>query len=363
MSKYSLTAQTAQLIADNIMQTIPNNINIMNGEGVIIASGQKNRIGTVHKGACIAIRQKKPYNITEDTETEKKGINLPIEFNGEIIGVIGISGEVDKVMPFGQILVATAKVMIENQIYNEMSAIKQGRKQDFLYEWSHLKKEAYVGSFLNKAEFYGIDLKKERIAVIIKLKVIRYSLIDDIKSVLDDDEYIIRQGMKDALILINTSASLNERLKKIYSLSTDIEACVVGRPSVIASETCDSAQRLFTLTSSLNKCRGIVYYHDYLLETLIQLDENYELNKEIISKLKEIDTDNVLIDTIFVFARYSNDIQECCRILHIHRNTLTYRLSKIEKNTGLNPHVMRDFGILYHASVKIKMAQYVQINK
>ena len=47
-----LTEVTAQMIADYIMQSIPYNVNIMDQEGRIIASGHKERIGTVHKGRC-----------------------------------------------------------------------------------------------------------------------------------------------------------------------------------------------------------------------------------------------------------------------------------------------------------------------
>ena len=111
-----LTEVTAQMIADHIMQSIPYNVNIMDQEGRIIASGHKERIGTVHKGALRALEMKKPYIVYEDTRTERKGINLPIEYNQELVGVIGISGEPEQVMAIGQIVVSTARLMIENQI-------------------------------------------------------------------------------------------------------------------------------------------------------------------------------------------------------------------------------------------------------
>ena len=119
----SLDAESAQKIADRIMQIIPYNINIMDYDGIIIASGDENRIGTIHQGAVKAIEMKKPYVVYKDTETERKGINLPIFYSKNIVGVIGISGDVEAVMQIGQIVVITAQLMIENQIFSEMTSI------------------------------------------------------------------------------------------------------------------------------------------------------------------------------------------------------------------------------------------------
>ena len=63
------------------MEIVPYNINIMDQNGEIIASGDKSRIGSVHKGAVRAIERREAYNVYQDTDTERRGVNLPIIYN------------------------------------------------------------------------------------------------------------------------------------------------------------------------------------------------------------------------------------------------------------------------------------------
>ena len=71
-------------------------INIMNREGKIIASTDKSRIGTIHEGAIEVIKTGSPLFIkTEDLNSytgAKEGFNMPINYEGKIIGVVGLRG-------------------------------------------------------------------------------------------------------------------------------------------------------------------------------------------------------------------------------------------------------------------------------
>lgn len=51
-----LDSKTAQKIADEVMNSLGYNINVMNGCGIIIGSGNKERIGTFHETAMRTIR-------------------------------------------------------------------------------------------------------------------------------------------------------------------------------------------------------------------------------------------------------------------------------------------------------------------
>ena len=72
-------------------------INIMNPDGIIIASTQPERIGTFHKGARNAAVSGKPVSIRPDQIQEysgaREGYNMPLRVGGNIIGVVGIYGE------------------------------------------------------------------------------------------------------------------------------------------------------------------------------------------------------------------------------------------------------------------------------
>lgn len=351
----SLDAENAQKIADGIMQIIPYNINIMDHDGIIIASGDEKRIGSIHQGAVKALEMQKPYVVYKDTETERKGINLPIVYNKNIVGIIGISGDVEDVMQIGQIVVVTAQLMIENQIFGEMAAIRDSRQKDFLYDWISVDRTKYTGDFLDRANYLGIDLNMQRTAVIINCKRIRYSLFENIKRLLRKGEYLVRQRMEDALILFDSSTNLEERLEKIVSLSKEITGCYVGEPSTVASKTARTAEQTFAMAKATGNARKILHYGDVSLECILAEVEEIKEVKRIISILEEKDGDGILRETVQAYMEYNYDYAVVCEHLHIHRNTLNYRLTRLEELLDRNPRCARDLMYIYIAIVKMNM--------
>lgn len=102
-----LSRESAQKIVEEIGALVRQNINLMDETGHIIASTDPKRIGMFHQGAHQIITAHLPeLYITPEAETAtvRQGINLPIEVNGEAVGVIGITGVYDEVFDYGQIV-------------------------------------------------------------------------------------------------------------------------------------------------------------------------------------------------------------------------------------------------------------------
>src|SRR5690625_2769403 len=87
----------AQPIVDQMIKVIDYNVNIMNHEGLIVASGDKSRIHQKHQGALEAIELKRERVIYEpdfeDMVGTNIGVNVPIEIKEDIVGVVGITGD------------------------------------------------------------------------------------------------------------------------------------------------------------------------------------------------------------------------------------------------------------------------------
>lgn len=98
-----ITERIARNIVSEISSTIHQAVNLMNAEGMIIASTNPKRVGTLHKGAEKIIRERlECLEIYSDGEYQgsKMGINMPIYFKGSVVGVIGISGEWSQIEPY-----------------------------------------------------------------------------------------------------------------------------------------------------------------------------------------------------------------------------------------------------------------------
>src|SRR4051812_44880098 len=111
-----LNRDLAGIIVQETMRRLHRNINMMDVEGRIIASGDSKRLGERHEGALEAIRTGKPLIINEGNQVQWKGsqcgINLPILFRNEIVGAIGITGQPEEVAEFGEIVKMTTELML-----------------------------------------------------------------------------------------------------------------------------------------------------------------------------------------------------------------------------------------------------------
>ena len=101
-----ISEELAKIIVDNIHEVIPEEINFINADGLIIASTDPKRMHRLHTGALSVIRNREQLSVQNDTQYygARKGINMPVFFDDEIIGVIGITGEEQDVIGYAKIL-------------------------------------------------------------------------------------------------------------------------------------------------------------------------------------------------------------------------------------------------------------------
>lgn len=115
---YEISKEFARKIVYELKTHINANFNFMDKSGVIIASVDPSRIGGLHLGAKQIIdKSLEMFYISAEMENEntKEGINLALKVFGEIVGVVGITGKKDKVMPYATIVKKMTEIMIEVQ--------------------------------------------------------------------------------------------------------------------------------------------------------------------------------------------------------------------------------------------------------
>ena len=90
----------------------------------------------------------------------------------------------------------------------------------------------------------------------------------------------------------------------------------------------------FGLKSSVHSYKEFILYK--MLEELPPLKLAAFYNTLSDGEAKSIFTDPEMISTAEEFLENNLNVSETARKLYMHRNTLTYRLDKIERATGLN---------------------------
>jgi carbohydrate diacid regulator len=117
-----ITSELAYPIIYKLKKLVDYNVNIMNEDGIIVASRDSNRLHQIHQGALQVIKTKKEIVIYPENADNylgsKSGVNLPVEYRAKVIGVIGITGHPEDVWKFAQILKVTVEVMISQMELN-----------------------------------------------------------------------------------------------------------------------------------------------------------------------------------------------------------------------------------------------------
>jgi sugar diacid utilization regulator len=143
-------------------------VNIMGPGGVILSTTRPERKGTVHEGAkkiMDGILQE--ALITEEDAMKMEGVrpgcNLPIDYNGKRIGVIGMTGKPDEMRPIVRVAVRTVVLWLHNyqqalarktassnvfaMLQNMAASIEQiaARSEDFVSASAAASKEVLAG--------------------------------------------------------------------------------------------------------------------------------------------------------------------------------------------------------------------------
>ena len=82
--------------------------------------------------------------------------------------------------------------------------------------------------------------------------------------------------------------------------------------------------------------------------------------REIFSKKTPDDFDEETLSTINKFFENNLNVSETSRQLYIHRNTLVYRLDKLQKSTGLDLRVFEDAITFKIALMVVKYMKYME---
>ena len=82
--------------------------------------------------------------------------------------------------------------------------------------------------------------------------------------------------------------------------------------------------------------------------------------REIFANKSIEDFDEATITTINKFFENSLNVSETSRQLYIHRNTLVYRLDKLEKSTGLDLRVFDDAITFKIALMVVRYMKYME---
>jgi len=127
---FELDHDLAQDIVNRTMAILPYNVNVMDSQGLILGSGEPERINTRHEGAQLVLANGRVVEIDGQTAKHLKGvqpgINLPLMHDQRLIGVLGITGEPELLRTYAELVRMTAEMLVSHR---HQQAEQQWRRQ------------------------------------------------------------------------------------------------------------------------------------------------------------------------------------------------------------------------------------------
>ncbi|MBS1165069.1 MAG: Sugar diacid utilization regulator SdaR [Proteobacteria bacterium] len=360
-----MDAALAQSIVERSMQIIDCNVNVMDARGVIIASGDQSRIGTLHQGALRVLEQQAAVEIDGDMARHfsgvKPGVNLPLCSQDTIVGCIGLTGLPDEVRRFAELVRLAAETMLEQARLMQLLA-RDARLRETLV-LSLIRGEEITPWLRSWAERLGIDLEMPRVAAVIEVSTSGA----DVKTIVAELERL--HGLLNlpshnnlvATISINEIVVLKPALNGQGLWDLDMHRQRIEKLVARMSErtrlglrialgryfdgdlNISRSYQLARATLSVGKRRWsdrcVFLYDDLRLPVMLDSLRQSWIIEDIgapIEILENSDRNGQLLITLNTWFEQNMHLGKTAEVLGIHRNTLEYRLRRVRELLGIN---------------------------
>lgn len=366
-----LNKKTAQLIVRRAMQIIPNSVNVMDENGVIIASGDVSRLNQRHTGAVLVLRKNQAVEIDENLAKQwnyeaRAGINLPITYLGSSIGVVGISGEPNSVRPYAELVKMAAELIVEQSAQLEKERWDRRYKEEFVLQ---LVKGGLTPEKIDQqATFFHLETAHSYTVILIKLQTataenlqlllahFEHHFPQMATAVIDLDKIILIYPLKDSLENLKKNKVLSEFVPHQQSIHD--YKIVVGSvvPALSALEFAyQTALQTLNYVEKIRSKKAVHFFTDDKLPALLADFAHSWQARELLAQIQPLVAgDPVLKKTLQQYFLSNCDLAHTSQKLFIHPNTLRYRLTKIEQITSLSFNKIDEKFILYLGAMWLK---------
>ncbi|WP_263769201.1 sugar diacid recognition domain-containing protein [Propionivibrio soli] len=377
----SIDSKLAQEIVERTMKIIPFNVNVMDARGMIVGSGEGARIGEVHAGAQLALARGETVEIelpdSRNMPGSRPGVNLPMTVRGALCGVVGLTGDPRVVRQFGELVRITAEMILEQaQLLGELQREKRYR-EEFVF---HLVNQENTSRADLEAWALRLDIDFDVPRAVLVLNLTEEELPTDqalkelqrcqtqlairqpeaLTAVISPREMAILKVFDDRALrkprqimareeLAALAAALERESGRLCSLAMGV--ALPGIEGVPLSY--QSACKTYRVGRQRCPEKRLFSFYDLSLPVLLaSLGSGWqgEQLRRPLQGLNAADKRGAMLRrTLDVWFAQNGHAAAAANALHIHRNTLDYRLNQIEEATGLDLGNTDDRLLLYVA--------------
>lgn len=386
--------QFAQKVISSISQILPFPISLSDKDGVIIGSTILERIGTIHPPSKEVLK-KNTYvvfdeNKIKNMENVLPGIAVPLTFDNKTIGVLGIIGPPNKVKPYAQLIKKSVELMWQETVYKQSENLRMQTYETFVQyilfeetpdpvkikEFCHtFQIQDYKKRFCILIDIGNPGLVEERMR---RENIKRQLLEHTCKAFECDTDALCTFLYTEKIVLLKPLSNEKDFLHELKQFEIQAKKLINTFETMSISDIRISAgnwrSRLGEVNHSYREAEKILsfgkiskiksgIYSYYNWESLLSMLPHYlhdQFQDDVSIRLKPLMENTSFPELARTFIEYCHsnmNISKAAKKLFIHRNTLIYRLQKIEALTSLDTKSFGDSVILYLAIRTVKSKQ------
>lgn len=380
----------AQQIAQTAKDITGYDVLITDQRGRIIGSSITGRQGLLHSPSLKAISERRQVLTAEEEalhlEGVYPGVTLPIEMGGEIIGSVAIAGPPGYVAKFGLLVQKEAEIFLREKLTLESELLREKATQNLVQEiYAFSTGGTEAGYLIERGREIGYDLNCPRLCIIMDLERTpsgeppkgenlpqigeRLDILHLVRRDLVDAQNIITPLGNDKLVImarLHGQKAEQEHFARFGDLCRTVEERLrlqkysarfgVGTVAHTPRELSLSYRNAWKALSLGKRLRGeaenLFFFTDFYLEDLLSTVSRFHgqrFTQRILRELALQPDWEELRRTFLTWCECPSHPGKVAEDLGIHRNTLSYRIDKIGRLSGLDIRNSKEAFVLYLA--------------
>ena len=355
--------------------------------GIIIGCTDTERLGELHEASLdvmqTGLSNSHDNNAASSLRGTFAGITLPLEYENRVVGSVGITGDPERVVQYGQMIRAFIEMILRFRAGQRQLVVRDRESLNLIREILYFNgAEDQETRISGQANAIGYDLAAPYAALVVQTEekpedpdilqntvVQVFDPVTNIVGAFSPGQVIVLadhaaggHDTADISRLLDQCRKLHENLEKV--LNTPCVIGIGGAASGIPDlqEACRDA--LFTAHTAMrmNPRPAVLSAEEVALERIISKipDKTYShaasRAMEIIRDQKDAEEIKQMIVT---WCQQGFSVSDTARALFIHKNTLLYRMERLQRLTGYDLRVFRDALTLY---LMIGMQQFRNVS-
>lgn len=359
-----IETELAQQIVNNMKEIIKQEINFISTDARIIASTDEKRIGETHEAAIKVLKTKEIVTVDYDGQFKmaRKGINIPIYMDTEIVGVIGITGKKEEVEQYAKIIKMMTEILVKE---NWVRTINYNQRTNYQVMLDNLLLgQKNNDEIIRLSRLLNINLQLSRFVVVGMFNIDQADINNQVEAIFStihsrfgsNKNNLFAVNAQSIRLLINSENIdiINQQItllaEKIYQEYGFEITFGIGKVANSIKSIRESYQ------NALAACKWALNYSNRLIEQYGHLTLGL-----LTANISETDI-NLFIERIIgnltakekteyakymdVYEKNNGSIYRCADELFMHKNTFQYKINKFKKKTGFDIRNLSDFPLI-----------------